>query len=122
MRQNINTWTSVGSKNAFIALILNFVILSNLKRDKYIRIIWGPIQGKILKFKAEELGRPPWFAHKENENLDFQVNALLLFHIPVSHVLHRTLLSKETQAVHAHTWCVCGTPSAEPGNSHVEDI
>lgn len=81
--------------------------------------MWGPIQGKMFKLKAEELGRHPWFAHEENENLALEANALLLFHTPgrsVPRVHHRTLVSKETRAVYAPPWCVCGTPSAGPGN------
>lgn len=81
--------------------------------------MWGPIQGKMFKLKAEELGRHPWFAHEENENLALEANALLLFHTPgrsVPHVHHRTLVWKETQVVYAPPWCICGTPSAGPGN------
>lgn len=56
--------------------------------------MWGPIQGKMFKLKAEELGRHPWFAHEENEDLALEVNALLLFNSPgrsVPRARHRTL-------------------------------
>lgn len=81
--------------------------------------MWGPIQGKMFKLKDEELGRHPWFAHEENEDLALEANALLLFHTPgrsVPRARHRTLVWKETRAVYAPPWCVCGTPSAGPGN------
>lgn len=92
----------------FIALILNLFILSKSKVDKYIRIIWSPIQGEVFKFKTEELG-----CHKGNKNLCFLVN------IPrkwVTHKLHRTLFPKETQELCTQTRCTCGDPSTKLGH------
>lgn len=113
MKQNSNTWISLENINVFIALILNFFILSKSKVDKYIRIIWGPVQG-VFKFKTEELG-----CHKGNKNLYFLVNALLLANIPrkwVTHELHGTLFPKETQELCTRTRCTCGAPSTKLGN------
>lgn len=98
----------------FIALILNFFIFSKSKVDKYIRIIWGPIQGEVFKFKTEKLGY-----HKGNKNLYFLVNALLLANIPrkwVTHELHRTLFPKVTQELCTQTRGTCGDPSTKLGN------